>query len=59
MTLDNDKARRMYSFQLEKCLKSNDIVFKDIIDILVKENVKDLNELLMKDIKNKKTVDKF
>ena len=59
MTLDNYKAGRMYSFQLEKCLKSNDIVFKDIIDILVKENVKDLNELLMKDIKNKKTVDKF
>ena len=59
MTLDNDKAGRMYSFQLEKCLKSNDIFFKDIIDILVKENVKDLNELLMKDIKNKKTVDKF
>ena len=49
----------MYSFQLEKCLKSNEIVFKDIIDILVKEKVKDLNELLMKDIKNKKTVDKF
>ena len=59
LTLDNDKAGRMYSFQLEKCLKSNDISFKDIIDILVKENVKDLNELLMKDIKNKKTVDKF
>lgn len=53
MTLDNDKAGRMYSFQLEKCLKSNDIVFKDIIDILVKEKVKDLNELLIKDIKNR------
>ena len=53
MTLDNDKAGRMYSFQLEKCLKSNDIVFKDIIDILVKEKVKALNELLIKDIKNR------
>ena len=59
MALDNDKAGRLYFFQLEKCLKSNEIVFKDIIDILVKEKVKDLNELLMKDIKNKKTVDKF
>lgn len=59
MTLDNDKAGRMYSFQLEKCLKSNDIVFKDIIDILVKEKVKDLNELLIKGIKDKRTVDKF
>ena len=59
LALDNDKAGRLYSFQLEKCLKSNEIVFKDIIDILVKEKVKDLNELLMKDIKNKKTVDKF
>ena len=59
MRRDNDKAGRMYSFQLEKCLKRNTISFKDIIDILVKEKVKDLNELLMKDIKNKKTVDKF
>ena len=32
---------------------SDDISFKDIIDILVKENVKDLNELLIKDIKNR------
>ena len=53
LALDNDKAGRMYSFQLEQCLKSNDISFKDIIDILVKENVKDLNELLIKDIKNR------
>ena len=53
MTLDNDKAGRRYSFQLEKCLKRNNISFKDIIDILVKENVKDLNELLIKDIKNR------
>lgn len=53
MRRDNDKAGRMYSFQLEKCLKRNTISFKDIIDILVKENVKDLNELLIKDIKNR------
>ena len=54
MALDNDKAGRLFFFHLEKCLKMNEIVFKDIIDILVKEKVKDLNELLMKDIKNKK-----
>ena len=59
MRRDNDKAGRMYSFQLEKCLKRNTISFKDIIDILVKENVKELNELLIKDIKNRKVVNKF